>query len=304
MIRKVIAILPRLHHVEFKYCNIVYNPLPQNNAKTLSSKQTDLTNKNSLTNSIPTFTSLSFTWTEFSHKSNILSLYPQVTNLELGSNRNKYPMVNELMAKSITKSCPNLTHLSIALPQVSEATLCDMVAHYGNQLQQLSIRCDTSSLLNTIASCSTNLTHLTLRISPSADNEKISDCMLSVIQECKSLKELEVWSSYLEHDVPLEIWESIIAEEMPHDIIQRAKAVLSNTLICSKSSPTNNADQPGSAFGLSSRVWFDVDVFEDVLQQRYLHDLLNGNKQHSNIPENLVIGHSVLQAMRLNESSA
>lgn len=307
MISEVIAILPHVTHVEFKYCHIVYSPLTYNTKKPSLLYPKQATTVNQANNRH--FKSLSFTWTDFTQKAIIPSLYSQITHLELGPNRNKYIMVNELMAKSITTYCPHVTHLSIILPQVFETTLCDIVAYYGAQLQELSIRCESDKLLHTIVLHSRNLRHLAIRVSPSAENDKISDHLTNVIQKCSNLTELQVSSCFLEGDIPLEVWESIAihCKEAPtmytNDIIKKAEMISirksANHPI--KSTTTHFED----AFPLLNHIWFDAENFEDVLQQRYLYNLLNGNKQCNSTQEKLVICHSVLQKSlkRINECS-
>lgn len=93
----------------------------------------------------------SYTWIEFTENSTLPSLFPQITQLELESNRNKYDPINGLMVSLIAQHFPKITHLTIILPLIDKSILCDTITHYGMQLQQLSIKCDGHRILLAIA---------------------------------------------------------------------------------------------------------------------------------------------------------
>ncbi|GAN01759.1 hypothetical protein MAM1_0011d01194 [Mucor ambiguus] len=278
----VIALLPNLRHVELRYCHIVSTPLVQhrfvsNNASTKS-------------NPSPAINKLSFIWTDFTEKAITSCLLPHITHLELGSNRNKYEAVNGLVVNSLAQHCPNITHLTIALPQIEEPIICDTIAHYGLQLQQLSIKCVGHRTLLAISARALNLQKLALRVTSESQEEEddISPYMIRIVTACRYLESFEIASTQLDQDVPNEIWEAIIAcgeldatnaSQKRQLRAQYALMVRQKNQVAKNDPKSGMASRQRLALGRNS-VWFDT-VSEEVLEQRYhYNNSIRGRYQH------------------------
>lgn len=273
-ILSVIALLPNLRHVEFRYCHILSTPLIQHRLLASSNAPTH-------SNPMPAINRLSYIWTDFTKSAIAPCLFPQITHLELGSNRNKYESVNELMVNSLAHHCPNITHLTIALPQIDEPILCDTIAHYGTQLQQLSIKCIGHRTLLAISTRALNLQKLALRVTSESqeqeEEEDISPDMIRILTACKYLESFEIASTQLDQDVPNEIWEAIIACGKKVDLTnthqKRQSRAQSALMVRQKNQVAKNDPKSGMASRQRlplrrNSFWFDT-VSEEALEQRY-----------------------------------
>ncbi|KAK4514990.1 WD repeat-containing protein slp1 [Mucor velutinosus] len=299
-ILNVVASLPSLKHIEFKYCHILSRPLIQHRFASNDAP--------SASNPLPAIYSLSYIWTDFTKRAIAPCLFPQITNLELGSNRNKYESVNGLMVNLVTHHCPNITHLTIALPQVDEPILCDTIAHYGAQLQQLSIKCVGYRTLLAISAQALNLQKLALRVtSEPQEEEDISPYMTQIITACKRLESFEIASTQLDQHVPNKIWEAIIAGRNV-DLTNASQKRQSRAQFALMVRQKNQMAKNDSKSGMASRqrlplrrnsVWFDT-VSEEVLEQRYhYNNSISGRYQHRrNNFEQLQLTRSECMAIR------
>lgn len=304
-IHQVAALLPNLRKIEFKYCHIVahrgrtlLNNLAYNNYNdtTASSKKLDR---------------ISYIWTDFSNEASVImpSLFSQITHLELGSNRNGHELVNELMIYSIVQHCPKITHLSIALPQVDESVLCDTIAHYGRQLQQLSIRCDGHRTLLAISAHLTCLQRLTIRVTtPSITTKDSSAYFFQIFKTCKQLQTLEIASMQLEQDVPDFIWESIITCAVGDSVAGQNKRLRAERALIVKQNK-GRKDKNGLKTGIEgwerfpvrgdNSYWF-CTVSEEALEQRYAYNnsLAGRYKHQTNRLERISLDQQELTAIR------
>lgn len=276
MIQHTVSILPELQHVQFKYCHLVYNPkqtLLSNRRQCLGLKNTTTFN-NELVNRV------SFVWTDFTQKSILFSLFPKITRLELGSNHNKYDTINGYMVQSLYEHCPDITHLTITLPQVSSPILCNTISKYGAQLHHLSIRCDNASTLIAIATYAIGIKSLIIRVT--SEDEGLDNAMITLIKNCSALQRFEIISCQLERHVPGIVWKSVggkMAQLMLHK-----KETLSHT-------PSYRAPSQGN-------IWFYI-VSEEALQQRhnYINSLPESRKSRD--LQTLVLTHDDLTKTRL-----
>lgn len=307
-ILNVIALLPNLRHAEFRYCHIVSTPRIQHSMNASN-------NAPSKSISSPAICSQSYIWTDFTEKAIAPCLFSQITHLELGSNRNKYESVNGAMVNSLAHHCPNITHLTIALPQIEEPILCDTIAYYGAQLQQLSIKCVGYRTLLAISNGALNLQKLALRVtSESQELQDISPYMTQIVIACRRLESFEIASRQLDQDVPNEIWEAIIAccaKVNPTSTSQERQSRTHYALMVRQKSQVAEA---GPKSGMASRqrlplrnnsFWFET-VSEEALEQRYhYNNSLSGRYQHQrNDFEQLQLGRSECIAIRSSTLSS
>ncbi|KAI9265878.1 hypothetical protein EDC94DRAFT_501858, partial [Helicostylum pulchrum] len=151
LIHRTVSVLPQIYSVEYHYCHIVY----QTTTRTL-----DTTGSILHTSQVK---QVMLQWTDFTKKCIPFMLFKNLIRLELGSNRNKYDGVNEMLVDTLYQQCPDLTHMIITLPQVSSSVLCRTITKYGTQLQHLSIKCDSTSTLQAVAAHATELQSLRIR---------------------------------------------------------------------------------------------------------------------------------------------
>jgi hypothetical protein len=323
-IHEIVSILPRVRHVEFKYCHIIYASTFQ--ASTSRSvaylgllkdslgykNRYEITTKHSnqpsnLNN--PLLQRVSYIWTDFTEKSIVPSLFSQITHLELGSNRNKYESVNGIMVHAIPQYCPAITHLIITVPAISEETLCNTILAFGQQLQLLSIRCDGSQTLSTVATYATKLQSLFIRITPAAEKEDMNVPLLGVIENCLDLEKLEISSRQLDKDVPNMMWESIIAcadknfAGKNNAKVSRAREAIAKKLqmVLEDDDLKLREQQPPSPRRMNS-IWFH-SVTEEALEQRHIYNSSN-RIQHNNAIETFFMDKvELLQAKQHIEST-
>ncbi|KAI8079219.1 hypothetical protein BDF21DRAFT_322383, partial [Thamnidium elegans] len=151
LIHRTVSVLPQVYSVEYHYCHIIY----QSATRTL-----DTTNSTPHTSQVKQVT---LQWTDFTEKCIPFILFKNLIRLELGSNRNRYDGVNEMLVDTIYQQCPALTHMIITLPQVSSSVLRRTITKYGTQLQHLSIKSDSTSTLQAVAAHATELQSLCVR---------------------------------------------------------------------------------------------------------------------------------------------
>ncbi|KAG2214283.1 hypothetical protein INT47_000839 [Mucor saturninus] len=276
MIQHTVSILPKLQHVQFKYCHLVYNPkqtLLSNRRQCLGLKNTTTFN-NDLVNQV------AFVWTDFTQKSILFSLFPKITRLELGSNHNKYDTINGFMVQSLYENCPHITHLTITLPQVSSSILCNTISKYGAQLQHLSIRCDNASTLKAIATYATDIRSLIIRVT--SEDEDLDNSMITLIKNCSALQRFEIVSCQLENHVPSIVWKSV-GGEMAQQMLRKRE--------------TSSHTPSYRAFG-QGNIWFYI-VSEEALQQRhnYINSLTESKKARD--LQTLVLTDDILTKTRL-----
>ncbi|KAL9543591.1 hypothetical protein MBANPS3_008044 [Mucor bainieri] len=279
----VIALLPNVKHIEFKYCHIVSIPLIQH--KFIANNALP---QRSLSSAIK---SVSYVWTDFTAKAVIPCLFQQISHLELGSNRSKYESANELIVNSLPQHCPNITHLTIALPQIEEPIICDTIAHYGKQLQQLSIKCIGHRTLLVISTRALNLQKLALRVtidSQKEEEEDVSPYMNHIVATCKYLESFEIASTQLDQDVPNEIWEAIIAcgkVDVTNTSQKRESRARSALMVRQRNQVAKNDPKSGMASRQRlplrrNSFWFGT-VSEEALEQRYhYNNSISGRYQH------------------------
>ncbi|KAL7330240.1 hypothetical protein PS15p_205207 [Mucor circinelloides] len=279
---EVVALLPNLECIEFKYCHIVSTPLDKHRRAS--------NNVSSKGDFLPAIYRLSYIWTDFTEKAIVPCLYSQITHLELGSNRNKYESVNGIMVNSLAHHCPNITHLTVALPQIEESILCDTIAYYGTQLQQLSIKCDGYRTLLAISTQALSLQKLTVRVAPGAraQEQDISLYMAQIAAACKHLQSFDIASTQLDQDVPSVIWESIIAcakqdltkaSQKRQSRAHRALMVRQNNQMARNYPKSGMASRQRLPLRRNS-FWFHT-VSEEALEQRYhYNNSINERYQH------------------------
>jgi hypothetical protein len=277
-IKKITSLLPNLKVIEFRYCHIVYQPLNKHKYH-CNYTIPDMSN-------LPKLDRISYTWTDFTENSIFPSLFPQITKLELGSNRNIYNSINGLMVSSIAQHCPNITHLTIALPQIDESVLCDTITHYGMQLQQLSIKCDGYRTLLAISTQASRIHSLTVRVT-SVTDEDISPYVAQIVTTCKYLQDFEIVSTQLYQDIPNIIWESIIACAKGDSIITQNKRSRAQDALMVRQKKQRESNDLKTEMASRQRIlsrrnslWFHV-ISEEALEQRYRYNnSLNGRYQH------------------------
>lgn len=314
-IHEIISILPCVKHVEFKYCHIIYASMVQSSTSRsityLGTLKDNLGYGNSPANNEyttkhgsrlgdvnkPLLQRVSYVWTDFTERAIVPSLFSQITHLDLGSNRNKYESVNEIMMHAIPRYCPAITHLTIALPAILEETICYTISAYGQQLQHLSIRCDGSQTLSTIATYATRLQSLFIRITKAAEKENMNVPLLGVIEKCLDIKELKVTSRQLDKDIPNILWDAIITcstkniSRKDKNRILRAQDVLTRKLqLKSEGNDLNVRQQQPSISRTVNSIW-SYPVGEEALEPRPMcNNFIHGScRQQNNTMETFYI---------------
>jgi hypothetical protein len=200
-IHEIIAVLPRLEHLEFKYCLIV----DKDKDRHISIHQDYRTSKNDFSG----VTTLSLIWTDFTAPAieGILS-FSKIEAIHLGSNRNKYDGANDCLIQSLYTRCPHIQNLTVSMPRVEEYTISETVCLYGDQLKYLSLRCDSPILIQAIGNHCHQLEHLELR-GTSGNGSPSHEPFLNMIRGCKSLSTLEL-RSFAVQDIPVVFWERLL----------------------------------------------------------------------------------------------
>ncbi|ORY93765.1 hypothetical protein BCR43DRAFT_495284 [Syncephalastrum racemosum] len=143
---RVIRCLPAPSRIELHYCDLVMEtPTP--------------------TKTVTETTELRLHWTDFTEQAirGLFAGMPYLEHIELGANRNRIAGINTAAIWALGQSCPLVRHLSLSLQQVDEEAVCDLIARYGPQLQQLALRCDGSATLWTVARHATHVENLVIR---------------------------------------------------------------------------------------------------------------------------------------------
>lgn len=298
-IRQITSMLPNVQHVQFRYCHIVDRPLEQQNHQSPHNSLVDSPSKHQLNNT--TLKRVTYLWTDFTERSIRLSLFPQITRLELGSNRNKYDLINDRMVQSLYVHCPKITHLTITLPQVGHKAICDTITQYGDQLKYLSIRCDHTDILLSIAAHARNIQNLVVRTSYGSSNnngheEHSNFAMVKVIEYCQRLKTFEIISCDMENYVPDIIWECCLLNSTNFELCFKARSILSQKRGKQQQDPQTFRSR------LSTRgsMWF-FTVTEEVLEQRYRYMNAVGLRQKNDILSNytnLILDKTLLGAVK------
>lgn len=312
-IRQIISILPNVQHVQFRYCHIVDKSLQQEQQRdnqllhhslfdgysehrlNYDSLQTPTENIFQ-TNNNTFLDRVTYVWTDFTERSIAYALFPQITRLELGSNRNKYDLINDSMVRSLYRHYPKITHLTITLPQVGHKALCDTITQYGKQLAYLSIRCDHTDILLAIAAHARNIQNLVVRTSygspPSGHDEQSSLAMVNVIEHCQHLEHFEIISCNMEDHVPDIIWVCCLMRSNDFKLCFRAQTVLSQKREKRRQNPQTPIHRPSTR----GSVWF-FTVTEEILEQRYRYMNAAGLRQKNDILSNytnLILDKSLL----------
>lgn len=300
-IAQIISMLPNVQHVQFRYCHIVDNSLQQeqqNDNQFLHHSLFDGYSEHRLNHDslhIPTvdihlnnnntfLDRVTYMWTDFTEKSIAYSLFPQITQLELGSNHNKYDLINDSMVRSLYRHYPKITHLTITLPQVGHKALCDTITQYGEQLTYLSIRCDHTDILLSIATHARNIQSLTVRTSYGSQNdydELSSLAMINVIEHCRHLEHFEIISCNMEDHVPDIIWECCLMSSSDFELCLRAQTVLSQK----RKKERQNPQVPPNRPSIRGSMWF-FTVTEEILEQRYRYMNAAGLRQRNDVLRN------------------
>lgn len=198
---QALAVLPRLKHLDFQYCNLVSaNDTKTNHRDGAQSDnfalEDDTTEKPITINH--NLTGLNLMWTDFSTEAirQLLYITPNLNRVVLGANHNRKRLANDTALKVLTEQCQDIKSLSISLQQVKEISICEVIQKYGSQLEHLSIRCEGSDTIKTISQYTTKLQHLVIRCNNSGYNN-----VMNILRQCRSLNHLEMISWPLQ-DVP------------------------------------------------------------------------------------------------------
>ncbi|KAI8374364.1 uncharacterized protein BYT42DRAFT_477000, partial [Radiomyces spectabilis] len=188
-VRQLARILPEIRHMNFRYCTLTMD-------KAGPSEDTDDDNL-----CFTKVTHLSLFWTDFSDKSisELLRGLPHLQTVDLGANHNKVPRANDTALEALRANCPLVTHLSVALQQVKEQTLCEAIMQYGHQLKSLSIRCDSVQSLRTVAAHATHVEKL--KVSAAGNDQEDEGAVIGVLRQCHRLVRLEM-VCWMIQDVP------------------------------------------------------------------------------------------------------
>lgn len=256
LIHRTVSVMPQVYSVEYHYCHIVY----QTTTRTLDTA--DSTFHTSQVKHVM------LQWTDFTKKCIPFMLFKNLIRLELGSNRNKYDGVNEMLVDTIYQQCPALTHMIITLPQVSCSVLCRTIAKYGTQLQHLSIKCDSTSTLQAVAANATELQSLCVRAT--SDHCRLDYALLDILYMCPQLKWVEVKSQGLEKHVHDIVWQVLGGNEAQEMLSKRKQA------------EENGEPERPVHVSAAGNIWF-YTVSEEALRSRsnYLHSMRGYKKQEA-----------------------
>ncbi|KAI8885837.1 hypothetical protein K501DRAFT_311058 [Backusella circina FSU 941] len=265
-ILEIMTALPRLKHLEFKYCFIVNRDKDRH----VSIHQNY---NNTIKDECSGVTTLSLVWTDFTAPAidGILS-FSKLDTIHLGSNRNKYDGINDYLVQSLYRRCPHIRNLTISIPCVEETTLSEVVCLYGNQLKYLSLQCDSPLLIQAIANHCHQVEYLELR-GRSSNGSPSHEPFLDMIRDCKSLNTLKL-TSFAVQDIPTVFWQRLVLID---EIKQKALDALEHIKTLQKKgeidSNNNSIQQPQRRYG-SSRI-YHYAVTEESLAQRYSYNQNN-----------------------------
>ncbi|ORY97516.1 hypothetical protein BCR43DRAFT_489913 [Syncephalastrum racemosum] len=233
-IRSLANILPTVDHLQFRYCNLESTKTPKPHHDPSSHMP------------LPVFqnaTKLSLSWTDFGEPAmtDLLCCLPHLETVCFGANHNRTPEANDAALRILPLHCPKVRHLEVSLQQVSETTLCNTIAFYGNQLERLSVRCDGPRTLHAVATYATRVHDLVVRgngaitltdsrplirrpngttrneqqrrlevsmMETNEQEEPEEHGLLSILRQCEALRRLEI-VCWMIQDVPGVIWNAI-----------------------------------------------------------------------------------------------
>lgn len=269
LIHQTVSILPQLDSIEYHYCHIVF----QTATRTL-----DTTSNTPHTSQVKR---VLLQWTDFTEKCIPFLLLKNLVQLELGSNRNKYDGVNEMLVDSVYQRCPDLTHLIITLPQVTSFVLCRTITKYGTQLRHLSIKSDSTSTMQAVAAHATELQSLCIRAT--ADQCKLDYALLDILRMCPQLKWVEIKSQGLEKHVHDVVWQVLGGNEAQEMLDKRRRM------------EENGEPHRPVHVSAAGSIWF-YTVSEEALQLRshYLH-LMRGYKKQEALKSIVLNQHDILR---------
>lgn len=190
-VKQVLLCLPRLHHLDFQYCELTATALPA-----LPTQQ------------LPKIKEINLLWTDFSTEAirQLFCFAPSLSRISLGANHNRKPLANDTALKCLIENCPDIRWLSISLQQVKESSVCQVIQQYGSQLDYLAIRCEGNTTLKMISQHNKQLQKLVIRCNNYTGYQ--SFIINHILQECRYLNHLEMISWPI-HDVPSIILDQI-----------------------------------------------------------------------------------------------
>ncbi|KAI9021719.1 hypothetical protein CLU79DRAFT_752930 [Phycomyces nitens] len=239
-VRQLASVLPLIENIQFRYCHLIVSSGHRINSHPRPSvlPTRSISQQKSLAEPIfQKVTSLTLFWTDFSEPA-ILGLFsglPHLLYASLGANHNRTFTANDYAVSVLGRYCPDISSLSVSLQQVREESLCNLIALYGNQLRDLSIRCDTPHTLDIIAVHASQIKQLSIRAVPTvqdthfqqrrAPNDQLEGSleetpetiekasqnnMVEILHRCQGLVQLEMvaWKT---QEIPSIVWESIKA---------------------------------------------------------------------------------------------
>jgi hypothetical protein len=220
---QVLSLLPRLEYVEFKYCNII-------DKSTAHYSCHEPTVDTALVTSPATH--LVMEWTEFSIKSvNRFTCFPNITHIKLGANRNANNGANEMLMKNLFEYCPSIHNMTVSLPLIRDATLADLISHYGSQLKRLSLNCEGPKMMNAISTNAHGVTHLALRGTQPLLTYGDGTELKTLISRLKTLEQLDL-ISFVIQDIPMVIWKHLLIYDP--SIAEEAIYKIKNTVVMTR----------------------------------------------------------------------
>ncbi|CAO3659292.1 unnamed protein product [Rhizopus stolonifer] len=188
-IQQVLSVTPKVSLLDIEYCELIH-----------PGEQVVFHN----------VTSLNLMWTDFSLEAaqGLFQSIPHLRQVTLGANHNRKPLDNDTALQILQTICLGLQRLTISLQQVKESTLCALLALYGPQLEQLSIRCEGSQSMKNIADYAKGLQHLVIRHSGCEKND-----ITNILRECASLSHFEMVSWPIQ-EVPMVVLDRMKLPQM------------------------------------------------------------------------------------------
>ncbi|KAL0073724.1 hypothetical protein J3Q64DRAFT_1745121 [Phycomyces blakesleeanus] len=244
-VRQLAAVLPLVESIQFRYCHLIVSSSHRMSthlrpAMLLTARSLQPQLQSSSEHIFQKTTCLTLFWTDFSEPA-ILELFcalPRLLCANLGANHNRTFTANDYAVSVLGRNCPDITSLSVSLQQVREESLCNLIACFGRQLRDLSIRCDTPRTLDVIAAHASQIKHLSVRAVPSVptqdthfqqrrtpmdqlENESPEETpetiekrsqnnMVEILHRCQGLVQLEM-IAWRTQEIPSIVWEAIKA---------------------------------------------------------------------------------------------
>ncbi|KAI8335089.1 hypothetical protein BC941DRAFT_431216 [Chlamydoabsidia padenii] len=170
----LVGLLPQLHQLSLRYCDLVHTTthyLPPSSS----------------------VTRLECYWTNIPKAAvaPFLSGLPLLTQAKLLANHNRHVMANNHLLAVLPRTCPAIDDLEVGLQEIGDDTVVGCLQRYGSQLQRLSLRSSSVTILHAIQLYTPWVQDLTLRLN-TREEEDDGHMLVSVLSHCHRLERVQV----------------------------------------------------------------------------------------------------------------